>query len=188
MGKLSGQATSPGLESNWSLVLLHPTYFPRDQRPLKRTHPTNMSQWLCHRWVKSTVRSEDSWTISTKEKAGLGSLRTIRLPPHRYQHQRLRRSKSSSWLNNCTDPWVEQILLLLPPQVWEAQRTRSKGKGRSRRSPSDSTGRKDRAAPRAVWFQASGQSPHSSCYFLGFSRMLRNFPRVISLDSSSPSW
>lgn len=41
--KLSGQSIRSGWESNWSLVSLHPTYFLKDQVPLKRT-----TQSTCH--------------------------------------------------------------------------------------------------------------------------------------------
>ena len=33
--------------------------------------------WLCHHWIKSTVRSWSSWITSGNEKAGLWPLRTI---------------------------------------------------------------------------------------------------------------
>lgn len=167
-----------GPELNGCLVSPNSISFLRDQAVLlKRTHPINMSPWLWHRWVKSTGRSRGSWTTSRNKKAGLWPLRMT--PWHCYQRQRLRRSKSRGWLKNCTDPWVEQVLL--------PQRSRSKGESVQEAPSSGSTGRRGRAALRRAQVRVPS-SLHYSCYFLGFSRMLRNFPRVISLAGITNKW
>lgn len=72
------------------------------------------------------------------------------------------------------------------PQV---QSARSRGVGSSGSSLSQACGVPHQSyTGKGTWLWSSGHLCRSVCYFLGFSRMFRNLPLVISLDSSSPSW
>lgn len=92
---------------------------------------------------------------------------------------------------NSNGPWLEQTLLFYPMSS-EVQGARGQDKGSPEaQSPGflqEAGGRHQSRIWKGTWVQSSEYQSMSSCYFLGFSRMFKNFPLVISLDSSSPSW
>lgn len=91
---------------------------------------------------------------------------------------------------NGNDPWVDSPLATKCPQRLRVPGAGEKGSAEAQSPgfPKEARGGHQSRVWKGTWLQTSEHQSMSSCYFLGFSRMFKNFPLVISLDSSSPSW
>lgn len=145
----------------------------RDQVELNRTHSTNESLQCA---------------ITESKELYDGA------PETTFQNGRLCVANVQSYgadSANSNGSWLGQTLLFYPMSS-EVQGARGQDKvspeAQSPGFPQEAGGGHQSRIWKGTWLQSSEHQSMSSCYFLGFSRMFKNFPLVISLDSSSPSW
>lgn len=149
---------------------------------LKRSSTTQQSPFNPHDFairIKVTIRPQSSWKQPFRRTG----------PPEsgsQYPGLQSRLSKQQ-WSLSRTDSSL--LPNVLRGAECQEQGRRAVLEAQSPASPKEARGGHHQSyTGKGTWLQSSDHQSTSSRYFLGFSRMFRNFPLVISLDSSNPSW